>query len=949
MVAVHAAHPATDATATVASELGWLLHARRMIRDPRWRLEATARVIPALDRYGVSMHDYAGVRAELHDAANAAVCPPRLRTLVTSWLVRAAIAGRPGVDALIGALWSRSWAGAGFRAIAGSLALQPHGNAYQIVEGMPRRTLVRAMRRAIATGIVTTPGSGERRFVADVDARGAEGLFPPSLPRAIAVIDAICRTGDGDRIDDAGATAVGDSEPDRAIVRAHLARIDLRFDSLAAALARVRGVAARGIRAGAGLLLVRACLAAGRIDDAERAAAAIEASRFRQRAWLDIARALDVARAPRRALSVLDRVDDPGLAADRVLTRTEILLAAYASRTRTQAPTEALAARAPGWTFTGDPQPLFADRLHVTRAIEHLMVGLDGPRHAPSIHAAAGELDKAGPHRPVLRMTLALIDRIGLDADDVLRVLGDAGAAIAEPLRAERVALRAEAMARGSVPLPEPLRRGLAGDPPPSLDARSLDRALYDEGVSLSAAAPRRRRILIQAARHCLVAPACPAPVIESRLRSLVHLGGQLARDAITAALARSPAWFSDAIAALCTIDAKLAARLAIDHAAERELDVEAPLRLAEAHRGVGHGFAHAWIAARKRLDMLGVARPDAWLRDLVRAAADVPPAMLCWIARRNELPADPRELLAELDRRVDAASRELPDRLAARIAGDDDLLDVLLLARPARVAPRIAAWTAREWRQHAGRASSEIDSGAIDPDVVGRCVRALQRPDAVDAVIAHGVGVLGVVRQIDLAIDGVAHRIRLLDKTGDLLTYLRFADVPAWSCYRSDSPWFRGDLDTRGAVLAVWKDPLSFCFHIERADASGVLRPFGFVFGGFAALETDETAGPRVAVVLNGVYAAAQRDEIRAAVIRAIDGAVRIPLGLRHTAIASKHGGRGFVPPDFERRKATITRFRALAYNGKPVSRAYDDISFEVNTRIEVDHLAWRDGASCC
>jgi hypothetical protein len=230
--------------------------------------------------------------------------------------------------------------------------------------------------------------------------------------------------------------------------------------------------------------------------------------------------------------------------------------------------------------------------------------------------------------------------------------------------------------------------------------------------------------------------------------------------------------------------------------------------------------------------------------------------------------------------------------------------------------------------------------TGTVEPTVVERCVRALGRPGAVGDVIAGGVGALGAVRVIDLSIAGVAYRIRLLDKTIDLLTYLRFADVPAWSCYRSDSPWYRGDLDTRTAVLAVWKDPLSFCFHVERADAAGVLQPFGFVFGGFADVDS------RPAAVLNGVYAAAQRAEIREAVIRAVDDAVRAPLGLRHVAIASKHGGHGFVPPEFVRRNAAITRWRALAIDGNLVTRAYDDISYQVNARIEVDHLAWRDSA---
>src|SRR5512147_2601393 len=74
MVAVRAANRASGAS--IAPELGSLVHARLEIADPRWRLEAVVGMLPALRRFGVSLDV---VRPAVREAVAAAVCPQPLR------------------------------------------------------------------------------------------------------------------------------------------------------------------------------------------------------------------------------------------------------------------------------------------------------------------------------------------------------------------------------------------------------------------------------------------------------------------------------------------------------------------------------------------------------------------------------------------------------------------------------------------------------------------------------------------------------------------------------------------------------------------------------------------------------------------------------------------------------------------------------------------------------
>jgi hypothetical protein len=175
---------------------------------------------------------------------------------------------------------------------------------------------------------------------------------------------------------------------------------------------------------------------------------------------------------------------------------------------------------------------------------------------------------------------------------------------------------------------------------------------------------------------------------------------------------------------------------------------------------------------------------------------------------------------------------------------------------------------------------------------------------------------------------------LRLLDKRTDLMTYLRFADLPARSCYRSDSWFYVGG--TQSHVLAVWHDPLSFCFHVER-EVDARFRPCGFLFGGFAEVDGQP------AVALNSLHMRPKRADVRERLLRAFEQALCVPLGITRIGIASCHGGRGPLPSDYVARPVSLTRLRALSAGGKPVTDAWDDISYEVNARTEVTHLLWK------
>src|SRR5262249_51870388 len=157
--------------------------------------------------------------------------------------------------------------------------------------------------------------------------------------------------------------------------------------------------------------------------------------------------------------------------------------------------------------------------------------------------------------------------------------------------------------------------------------------------------APQRRRVVIGAAKHCLRdLAACSSDVVDTRLRTLVHLGGTLASDAIVAAL-DGPATRASgrALDALADLEPREAGSILLSRYIELRdagVDVDRAMRKIELAGGLSRGFAAAFVRARKKPSarwLLGFT--NAW-HERTRALPGID--LLDAIARHDKLPRDP-------------------------------------------------------------------------------------------------------------------------------------------------------------------------------------------------------------------------------------------------------------------------------------------------------------------
>jgi hypothetical protein len=954
MVAACAASQTADVR--VASAVGSLVRTTEAIGDPRSRLEALVRVIAAMRRLALPV-GWAVARARA--LVEKATCPAPLRAHLRDE-VRDFDAPADALGLAIDALFSRGWTAAATRAVTAALAMRRRSLADNVVHAAERhaaaRAAVPALRALVATGYVAAHGGGRAwpRLVADVRERGSEAAFRPSLPLAIAVVDAACAGGDLARVTDVAAMLPHLRAADRPIAVAHVARAVLRADGVPAALGVVRGIRAASVRAGARLLLVRDAVAFGDLDGARSLARDLSNEVLAGAARIAIARALDLRDEPVAALRLLAAPMHPALAYERFLLRTELRLAREQRAPRGLC--RLLAGRrlpepTPAWTH---PAPALSthERHRVVVAVEHLGTGYRYSA-ADDLACAARHLRELAPARHLRRAFLVLAARACDPVEDVLVTVGDrTGRTALDLFTSERVGLAADALP-GDAALygVAPLRLGLAGDleAAPAADPRSVERALFDEGLALSPHADRRRVALVNASRYCLrtalAAPGeLPEPVIASRLRTLVHLGGAASAASIAKPVETLPHDRTSvrAVVELAAIDARAAADLAVRLLVGREpsaVRVEHALCVIEQAGGLPAGYASTLVRVRDMATRtFDHAAGLAWLAELARACrertGDLPDRELLDYLAAHPIPASPAVLFAQLDEARAAQRRGLHTELAARAAASPALLAKLLVAQPPRLDPTLRPWRPARWGallRVATRGDVELDDG-----LVHRAARYLRQLPRWDALRAGDLVALGAQPETDFTSGGERYRVRLLDKRADLLTYLRFADTPARSCFRSDS-YYGGSMQSHR--LAAWRDPLTFCLHVERRMAAGY-RVRGFFFGGFALVDGA------VAIVMNSLHVRPNTADVRARVFAALESMIATPLGITRIGLANVHGGRGPLPSDFTERATTLTRLRALRAKGSPVTRGYDDIAHRVNEPA-LTHLWWRARAA--
>lgn len=899
MVAVHTASPAPDAD--LASELGSLLLAHNQIAAPSWQLDAVVRRVPVLRRYGVSLE---ATRTAIREIAARATCPVPLRTLLVELLCTHLDREVAALALAARALWMSARAPCAIAALDVARRL----NALEVAE------------RVIEVASVPPRG----RYWTAV-------LGPaPSLARLIALVDTIAETKDSTRLVEAERLAAQLRPRERAFATAHLGRLALRFGT------SIRHAREESIRAGAGLLLVREAIAMDQLERAGELAEQIDRALLREYARLELARGMCRHGQFVAALRMLQRINRPELIADRAHVRAEIHLLVRRDRETYQCCEPSTPWQLPHWLR--DPRWLPSRTRHLV--VTYASIWRHGMRTGGSLPRTWVLDDEIA--RPTF---LDLTGRAGVDVDAALALCRRWGVAV-DACLADRIALRAAELARSGRELPRPIELGLAGCQTYDLvDARASERASFDEGVALSANARPRRRVLIGVARSCLrsalTQPGWPIDVVRARLRILVHLGGSLAADAIATPLAELPIvpriWLA-ALEALCALDPIRAGQLVIDRYGELLRDGADPVYVFElvvAARGLDHDHARACVMAYRSVHNQRAEDALRWFSAFVRlwlerTGTRPHTGVFAWLHGRNVSTCEPQALLDELERVRSSAMAGTAYEVARRLAGDDAALRVVLLD-PTRLDSRMELWSIQRWKSLlADAVSTPQPVRAIVHELAGR----LGHPRWASALATGDLVGLGVAAAQDVTVRGQRFVVRLLDKRRDLVTYLRFADVRARSCFRSDTPSYTDPrYATRPEVLAAWRDPLTFCFHIEndRGEACG------FLFGSFAITDGEP------AVVFNSLHVRPRSAELRTAILRAAERGLCAPLGIRHLAIANLHGGRGPLPDDYQQRTAVITRLRALAKEGERITTVDDDISIVVNESVVTTDLHWR------
>ncbi|MFT3774184.1 MAG: hypothetical protein QM820_53150 [Minicystis sp.] len=466
-------------------------------------------------------------------------------------------------------------------------------------------------------------------------------------------------------------------------------------------------------------------------------------------------------------------------------------------------------------------------------------------------------------------------------------------------------------------------------------DALGSARAHYDEGVSLTPRRKHHRAALLDAARGHLKrmldegigASEEARESTLARIRCLQNLGGEQAASILQRLLSRSddggPALRKPMLEALAALAPQDAVQVFVDRyeALARDRQASWAAEQIEEQGLFPPGTARAHRSAFTRLYIRLGEQASRWLAGFVqgyaRAAGTPPGPEVLALADDPDLPPSGEDRVRRILARRDALSRVDASTFLRTLAEEPDRLHLMCALNPVSPGRRAEAWDDRRWTTLLARLQRDL--GAVASGPIASLRRRLHGSDAViDALLRGAPPTAALARPLPIGSNGV-HTLRYLDKRRDFPAFMRFADcVPC--CFNSTSSMYGG---TQRMLLALWKDPLSFCFQLVRAPRGGVAEAQGFVFGSFGLCEE------RPAILLNGIYLRRQLPWMRFAILAAIEESFCRPLGVRLIAVGARHGGRGPMPPDYVEQKRVAQRLRALFEpNGVLMTRIYDDLS---------------------
>ncbi len=459
--------------------------------------------------------------------------------------------------------------------------------------------------------------------------------------------------------------------------------------------------------------------------------------------------------------------------------------------------------------------------------------------------------------------------------------------------------------------------------PPTTADATSPERAAHDEWIALGPEGHARRRVLARACRAALLAAIRGGEVPRIRLRTLGHIGGDIALRVLHELLPRATGTLRLEILRqiLSLAPGQLARMLAAQTAHIPDGAMPEILAELELRRRLPAGSTEGWA-------LLCAQTTPAWRTAFLAQ----------WRARSSTFPS-PQHLAAtaeEVRQEPDIAPDALLSRAQAALAtlksaAPEQLIDALLASpllrqrlrwsRPASLPARMSPWGDEKLVDALKLAAAQ---GEVSAGILRQTIQAL-RPDIAEP-LRHGRCPLP---ELSVLTVGSGVELRYLDKGMDLLTFFRFAD-PAACCWNSTGSNFRS---TQSRLLAVWRDPLSFCFHLSRIHPRA--EPIGFVFGSLALSEAGEPTA-----LLNGLYLARQSGPLRDATLRALERFFA-HLGVRWLGVACRYNGSGPMPERYQLDTRQIHRPRALRLSGAMVTQATDDISAQVNHTLSL-RLHW-------